>query len=310
MFKEYTRYEQEYSELMDVIKDMNIEYQQEYIKSKKIKVSAKIVKQLFRFQIDELKKQIIKKIRFNNEKKISFRDIKEFNYTKSNYFSEHRIAIYTSIFGKYDNLIEPKIKPNNCDYYIITDNDIPKNSAWKKIDANKFIDIINKDNIYKNRYFKMNPEKIFSDYKYSIYIDGNIQVVTDLTEFVNKINPEIGIAMHLHSMRQCISQESKACAIYKKENENVMNKQIQRYFLEGMPLNFGLLQASVIVREHNNSKCKKIMRDWWNEFNIGCKRDQISLPYVIWKNGLTVSEIGVLGNNIAENYSLRIFDHR
>ena len=31
----------------------------------------------------------------------------------------------------------------------------------------------------------------------------------------------------------------------------------------------------------------KFEKDWWNEINNGCERDQVSFNYAIWKNNLT-----------------------
>lgn len=309
MFNRDEEYNKIYFNTMENIKKMNEEYINIECKYNKVKVAKEILNELIHLRFDKVRKQIKKRICLRKERKISYNHRKTIKNEEVSYVSNSRIAVYTSIFGEYDNVQEPLVIPDNCDFYIITDNEIKKESLWKKISPKEFSDIDNMNNIYKNRYFKMNPHKVFPNYEYSIYIDGNIKVITDLSELVNKVG-ECGIAMHSHATRDCITQEAKACNILGKESLDVINKQIEKYFQEGMPKGFGLLQASVIVREHNNYKCKKIMRDWWNEFNIGCKRDQISLPYVIWKNGLTVSEIGVLGNNIAENYSLRIFDHR
>jgi len=55
--------------------------------------------------------------------------------------------------------------------------------------------------------------------------------------------------------------------------------------------------------------CKKLMEEWWKEFLTYSKRDQISMPYVLYKNRISISEVGTLGNNVYENPSFRIVTH-
>ena len=48
-----------------------------------------------------------------------------------------------------------------------------------------------------------------------------------------------------------------------------------------MPINFGLPENNIILRNHNSLKNSLMSDIWWIELNNGCKRDQISLPYVL-----------------------------
>lgn len=225
----------------------------------------------------------------------------------SNYFSEDKIAIYTGVFGGYDSVPEPYSIPDNCDFYIFTDQllDNPK-SVWKKKDEPTYLS--NLSNIEKNRYLKMHPHDIFPDYKYSIYIDGNVQIITDLTEYINILN-HVGIAIHMHDTRNCVFDELKA--IEKTKRETIKNITAHREYLisTGMPRNYGLLQCNIIVREHNNSLCQQIMEAWWEEFQSYTKRDQISLPHVLFRQNISISEIGILGSSAYKNPSFRIYNH-
>jgi len=227
---------------------------------------------------------------------------------KNQILSNSKIAIYTCIFGNYDKIYEPKFIPNNCDFYIITDQFTVNNSCFKVINPNKY-EILELDNIKRNRFFKMNPHLIFPDYEYSIYIDGNIEVYSDLTELVNKI-PKSGIAFHAHNKRNCIYNEYEVCKLLGKGDSEKTKKQINSYKEDGFPNGFGMVEANVIARQHNNPICKDIMADWWKEYSIWGGRDQISLPYVIWKHDLKISEIATLGENVHVNPGIRIYNHK
>lgn len=227
-----------------------------------------------------------------------------------NYFSSDRIAIYTAIFGKYDDIIEPETIADNCDFYIITDQNVPEKSKWKKIDINlTSYDVDISNNIEKNRFIKMHPNIIFPKYKYSIYIDGNIKILTDPTEFIHK-NNKYGVKLHKHYRRNCVYDEIEECIKLGKDCEGKLNNYKERLKSEGMPNNYGLLEAPIIVRNHHNSFCKKIMNEWWKEFKFYCERDQISLPYILWKNNIKIEEISLLGNDIYSNYAFKKEKHK
>lgn len=36
------------------------------------------------------------------------------------------------------------------------------------------------------------------------------------------------------------------------------------------------------------------MEEWWNEMEKYSKRDQLSLPYIIWKNGYSFEDVGII----------------
>lgn len=248
-----------------------------------------------------------RRIRAMNKTRITVELDYRNEYTASidDYFLDGRIAVYTSIFGKYDLIQEPIFRPNNIDYYIITDQDVKRDSMWKKREVN----IPEKlDNVEKNRYAKMHADILFPEYEYSIYVDGSIHIISDLTPFVKAIR-ECGIAVHKHSQRTCLYEElNSAITSYK-----ISRKEADRYriFLEseGMPIKYGLCECGIIARKHNNSICKKVMEDWWVQFSSYIKRDQISLPYVLYKNNITINQVATLGDNIYRNKSIRINEH-
>lgn len=228
---------------------------------------------------------------------------------QSNYFSTDRIAVYTAIFGEYDNLNEPECFPDNCDFYIITDQNVKKDSIWKPIPLNlRDYELEGKSNIVKNRFFKMFPDKLFADYKYSIYVDGNFKILTDLTEFIHGMG-KYGIKMHNHYRRNCVYKEIDKCLALGKDTSANLTAHKEHLVKEGMPGEYGLLEAPIIVREHHNPLCRKLMNDWWHEFLQYSRRDQISFPYVLWKNNIKTSEIALLGNDIYSNYAFKRLNH-
>lgn len=217
--------------------------------------------------------------------------------------TKKKIAIYTCVIGNYDNIYDPLYVNKNCDYYLITDNANLNTSVWtKKIITQDVIEECNNNPFLINRYYKMHPHKIFNDYDYAIYIDGSIEIVSDLSDCINLINENVGIALHEHRSRSCIYKEYVACKTLKKGNLKKLKIQINDYKNHKFPENYGIAECGFIISELNNKIAISIFDNWWQEFkNSESLRDQIALPYVLWNMNIKMNELVTLGNNIFQN---------
>lgn len=304
-----------YSELMNEIKAVNKDYK-DVRKSREYGIGRLIIttgRCLKSFRFKELSKNYRRWINGTTSAKKfpnTAKNNDSIDKIEPNYFATQRIAVYTVVFGKYDSIPEPYCRPDNVDYYIVTDQDVDlSSSVWKQISL-KGIEskLSGLDNIQKNRYLKMHPQVLFPKYEYSIYVDGNIQIVSDVTEFIHRIG-SFGVAMHLHSSRSCVYEEAKAVLYAKKESKQAIDEHIEHLKQEGYPEHYGMLECNIIARRHTKTM-EHLMDEWWNEFCNYSKRDQLSFPYVLYKNKINVEEVGTLGNNVHMNLSFRVLTHK
>ena len=234
----------------------------------------------------------------------TYRQVSFSNYKKKNI----KVAVYTCIVGDYDIIREPLYQNSNIDYFIVTDQTVKKDSVWKKIDINAIEDIKTMTNAKKNRYIKLNPHKIFPDYEYSIYLDGNILIVADMLPIIHEMgNHTIGI--HKHSGRTCAYMESKAIIFQGKAKKKDIESQVKSYKNKGFPKNYGLFENNILVRKHNDIVCIRIMESWWEEFCKYPQRDQLSFVYSLWKNNFSSEYIYSLGNAMKLNPRFRYYNH-
>ena len=211
--------------------------------------------------------------------------------------TDKKIVVYSCITEGYDDINEPVYHNSNVEYVLFTDRKIT-NSNWIIKNIPDKVKKLN-SGVLINRYMKMHPYEFFKDYDYAIYIDGNIRSLTDISGFVSKINSKSGLAMFKHYARTCIYDERKVCDIYKKGNKKKLKEQVNKYKNEGFPKHFGLLEATIVVSDLKSKKAQEILEKWYQEFiSSESLRDQISLPYVLWKNNYSIDDIGYLGNNI------------
>ena len=241
---------------------------------------------------DKQAKEKVKKIIKSLKKSIKQNDYPE--YVKAH--PDTRLAVYTVLFGNYDNIKPVGFKGGNCDYYIITDQTVDENSGWKKLDYEFPESLKDADNAAKNRYLKMHPEVLFSDYEYSLYLDATMQPVCDLFPFLARMGEHF-IGMFHHETRNCIYKEAEVVKRIGKAKPDEVDSLVSKYKKEGFPENFGLTAGGIILRRHNSPECKKVMDMWWDMYKNGPKRDQLSLMYCMWKCGYTINDFALLGLN-------------
>lgn len=223
-----------------------------------------------------------------------------------------KLAVYTCVFGNYDKITNPAFMSEYCDYYIVTDQEIPKKCKWNKIIPHNTPEGFEEWHpAIKNRYYKMHPHELFEEYDYSVYLDGNIQPMADLYPFLEKmIRENKNIALHKHPIFKCLYDSGEHLKKIELVDCELMDKQFELYNIEGFPHNYGFFECNVILRNHHEKKVIKVMDTWWDEYNKGVKRDQQSFTYALWKNGLNKSYVCVLGPDVRKNSRLKISDHK
>lgn len=224
--------------------------------------------------------------------------------------AEHeRIAVYTGIFGGYDSYLAPSCYPNKVDYYLISDEvpqNLPPRVTW--IDGKSVIPRELHSPILRNRYIKMHAHEIFGSYRYSAYVDGNIMISGDVTDYL--LESAAGISSFMHPYVDCIFYEALGITNCGRVDVDDVCAQMQRYRNEGMRIHFGMPEMCFVVRDHKNALGSKIMETWWEEFRTGAHRDQLSFAYALWKNGASMDDIAFLGRSIHTCADFTRYPHR
>jgi hypothetical protein len=209
-------------------------------------------------------------------------------------------VIYTSIFGSEYYLHDPEVDMKDWDFICFTDNPNYKSDVW---------DVVLTSKIYggarDSKKPKILPHRYLQNYDISVWIDGDVKITTYINDLVNKYLDDKDYAVFNHefcglsttgnlNVRKCIYDEAKFIKWlgdnhpkkHYKDDLTVINNQVERYRKEGYPLNNGQARNTILIRRHNNKHIIKTMEDWWTEVKYGSKRDQLSFPYVSWKNKL------------------------
>ena len=194
---------------------------------------------------------------------------------------KNKLVVYTALFGDYDDLIDPKENFEGCDFICFTDQKHLASDIWEI----RYVEESDLPSNMMNRKYKILPHLFLSEYEWSMYVDANIKILNNPFELANKYLAKHDFAMPKHFARDCVYDEAKVCVIAGKSKYNETNKQMNKYNDKGFPENFGLGENNILLRKHNSKNTIKLMTDWWKELNTQTKRDQLSLAYVLWKNG-------------------------
>lgn len=203
-------------------------------------------------------------------------------------------VVYTALFGAYDKLNEPKELYPGCEFVCFTDQANLQSKKWKVIHVD-----LGKNTLpnVANRMYKFFPHQHFPNYQSSLYVDSNIQILSNPYDLKLKYLSKYNLCMPKHFVRNCIYEEAKECIILKKESSKIIQSQMCEYKNEGMPKNFGLGENGILLRNHNNQEVIRIMGLWWEQLQKFSKRDQLSLGFVLWKSGLRFDYIAESARN-------------
>ncbi len=176
---------------------------------------------------------------------------------------------YTVISNNYDHLKDPKIVSEGWEYICLSDQPI-ESDVWQY----RHLECHNREpKIMAHEYFD----------GLTLYVDGSISIYGDLNEFIAEVPGFMTAWAHPH--RNCLFSEMDAVVKLKNIDSMEAHKQANQYLLDGMPKNWGLAGCGVLLRDLSDPIVGDLCEQWWQQYEEGVKRDQISYPYIFWKNG-------------------------
>ena len=199
-----------------------------------------------------------------------------------------KYAIYTCITNGYDNLIEQShYDHEKFDYICFTNSNIQPNENWKIVKINGLSDLLYENDQTKlARFVKMHPHLFLVGYKKSIWIDANIRILSNDIEndFMKFLISGEYLLTSQHPKLTNVFDEIEKCKGLRKDSVENLDK--IKTLLENEHFNnkYEHVQTNIILRDHNNKECQKIMEAWWEMIKNYSKRDQTSFNYVFWKN--------------------------
>lgn len=222
--------------------------------------------------------------------------------------NNEKIAVYTCIFGSYDNLeeIDEKVYERNVDYFCFTNNKDFHSKTWKII----YIEDFKLSNQLLSRKIKiLGNEIINKKYDILVYMDGNICLKKKITDFI-KDNCDLQqycLWAFKHSDRNCIYEEAEACIQFGKETQDNVNKLLDFYKEQHYPKKYGLCEMGFFIRKGKDLRVDELINLWYEMVEKYSRRDQLSFMWCIYKSKVPLQ---VLDISIHNNDYFSIIPHR
>ncbi|KAH6764273.1 tRNA cytidine acetyltransferase [Perilla frutescens var. frutescens] len=215
----------------------------------------------------------------------------------------HDVIVASAIFGNYDVIQQPsnigEAARSNVPFFMFIDEETEsymKNSSTlgsdKKVGLWRIIVVHNvpyTDSRRNGKVPKLLLHRLFPNIRYSIWIDGKLQLVVDpyqiLERFLWRHNATFAISRHYR--RFDVFEEAEANKAGMKYDNSSIDYQIEFYKKEGLtpyttaklPITSDVPEGCVIIREHipitNLFSCL-----WFNEVDRFTSRDQLSFSSV------------------------------
>lgn len=189
----------------------------------------------------------------------------------------NKLIVYTCVTNNYDALRQPSSLPPWAD--------------WKAFSQDDFED---------DRFPKLQPHKVFPDYEYSLWIDGNIDILSD--DFWRRVDAlmagEVPYAGLPHPLRDDVYDESLRILRNDREKMCTLMRTVRFLKKEGFPRHFGLNENAIILRRHLSAEIVEFDDLWWEMFCRFSRRDQMTWSYCKWKCSLDSACLIPPGANI------------
>ena len=206
-----------------------------------------------------------------------------------------RSVAYSVLFGDYDT--PPKISTEEeFDFFMFTDQPERVPKPWRAIYVNPSIFGQQRT----NRYFKCLAHILFPKTQSCIYLDASFSLLKPLTLFLQAYDKS-RFALFRHPDRDDVTEEAEVCKRQGKDDSEVLDAQIERYRAVGLPSPSSCYNGGGLIRDLTDPTVISINEAWCDEITAGSVRDQISLPFVLWRFGL---EPDLIEGNINYNQYL------
>lgn len=219
-----------------------------------------------------------------------------------------KIVIYTVIVGRYDELRQPLCIDDRFSYICFSnDYSEDKIGIWE---IRKFPVII-EDNQRLSRYPKIKPYEFLPDFDYSVYMDASI-IITGKGFYESVlllIKQNQILAGVKNGWRDCLYDEGFRCILSKLDSPSKIINEMRFIKSEKFPRHYGMYEAGVIFRKHNDEKVIQQCNLWWNMVQKYAKRDQLSFSYTMWKCSIPFCYIFPDGSNARNNVNLKFHEH-
>ena len=195
-----------------------------------------------------------------------------------------RLAAVCAIYGGYDLI--PPVPEGVDDAVLVTD--VPVRSEWRNV-----VEPSDAPPRLAAKRARCRPD-LYTDCEASLWMDGSAYVLSD--RFV----PLVREKLKFHELvlwehpdgRTCLVEEAEFCHDWPQYRHEPLLAQVDHYLSLGMPRRFGLWATGSIARRHTE-RMARLGDAWLHEMEQWTIQDQVSLPFILWRDGIEPGTFGL-----------------
>jgi hypothetical protein len=221
----------------------------------------------------------------------------------------NKIAVITSLCGINTKLVPPSVVFEGVSYIAFVDK-FHESNVWEQRKSLDFT-LDDKYNGRRNaKIYKVLPQMFLPEYDYWFWVDSTHELIMNPNDVIQKYLEDYEIGVWNHTDRSCLYKEAEAVNDNNYDYKDLVNNQIEYYKSQGYPENNGLYELPVIIRK-NTDNIKILNMRWWEQICRFSSRDQISMPFVLWKTGITPKILpGWANGGLNQNPIMPQFRHK
>jgi hypothetical protein len=219
-----------------------------------------------------------------------------------------KIAIVTSFTKGYDNIKPHEFIDNRFDYIAYTDS----NTDGFGIYDVRPLPGLGLDGARTIRYFKTHPHELTGNYDLVVWLDASIMIVGDLYPIFERfMKSGKAVGANVHPQRKTIHEEVDACIALKKEDPDVMKRQMAYYKKAGFNGN-DIAECAFLTFnvKYFRKEVSAAMETWWDQICRFSRRDQLSFTYSLFAKGLSWYPLTKTPAGIRNHPSLILAPHK
>jgi hypothetical protein len=205
-----------------------------------------------------------------------------------------RTVVYTAQFGGYDQVMPALTVTPGVDHLVLSDRRFRVPAPWS-VRVVEIPEHVRTDRL-RNRYCKLHATRLLPDYALSAYVDTQLQIVEDLSPLLDGFAASgrpVGLMPHPHSRNvdHEVERSVRTGRISTTEHAERWEEQRRRQRAAGFLDDQGVFIAWIVLRDHRSAAVVALEDAWWAELEQGVTRDQVALPFALWRTRIPVYTI-------------------
>jgi len=193
--------------------------------------------------------------------------------------------VYTAVFGGYDRVFPPMVEEPGIDHVLVTDDPAMAVRGWRTLAIDPAVHGSPKA---ANLHYKALMHRELGGYDASLYVDGNIRLIGRTGELFDRFEASgAALGVFRHPLRDNVGDEVEACIAAGKGDASTLRAEYAAHRAEGFADDQGLIEATIILKNHRAPDLDPAMGLWRDLFARFRARDQLSLPVVKARTGVS-----------------------